>query len=137
MIKKILLIFTLIAFSSCSDNSLPDNCLRPVFVQINTDLNLPQFNNLVIGNAVELNGGAKGIIVFRKKTDEYAAFDRICPLNDCNTPMVYENRLLKCSCDGGTYSLDFGGAPQTDNFICPALEYRAIQRGSSLSITNF
>ncbi|MEE9408332.1 MAG: phosphoribosylaminoimidazole carboxylase [Polaribacter sp.] len=137
MLKKTLFLFTIITFLNCSDNSLPENCLRPVFVEMNKNLDLPEFNSLVIGNAVEITGGAKGILIFRKSTDEYAAYDRICPTNSCNTAMIYENRLLKCSCDGASYSVDFGGASQTEDFICPAIEYRAIKRGSLLSITNF
>ena len=51
--------------------------------------------------------------------------------------MTFENRLLKCSCDNSTYSVDFGGAPQTNGFECPAIEYRVLRNGSSIRITNF
>ena len=36
------------------------------------------------------------------------------------------------SCDKSKYSVDFGGgAPQTDGFQCPAIEYRVTKNGTN------
>ena len=35
------------------------------------------------------------------------------------------------------YSVDFGGAPQTDGFECPAIEYKVTKNGSTIRISNF
>jgi Rieske Fe-S protein len=72
-----------------------------------------------------------------KNGTEFVAFDKLCPANDCNQPMIFENRILKCPCDNSRYSVDFGGAPQTDGFQCPAIEYRVVKNGSTLQISSF
>ncbi|NVJ88288.1 MAG: phosphoribosylaminoimidazole carboxylase [Flavobacteriaceae bacterium] len=114
------------------------NCIQSLPLNINTDLNNPQLINAQIpGGHANLNGGNKGILLFNKNGTEFAAFDKLCPVNDCNEPMIFENRLLKCPCDNSTYSVDFGGAPQTDGYNCPAIEYQVIKNGSAIRITNF
>jgi hypothetical protein len=51
--------------------------------------------------------------------------------------MIFENRILKCTCDNSRYSVDFGGAPQTNGFECPAIEYRVVKNGTTLQISSF
>lgn len=49
----------------------------PTDVTIN--LNLPEYNALINpGGWVYVNGGSRGIIVYRLSTDEFTAFDRHC-----------------------------------------------------------
>jgi hypothetical protein len=141
MFKKILLFSCFIFFINCSDTTNLENCIRTGnSVGLVTDLNNPELINAQVpGGFAELSGGFQnsGILLFNKNGTDFVAFDKFCPQTDCNVPMVFENRLLKCTCDDSTYSVDFGGAPQTDGFECPAIEYRVTRNGSSIRISNF
>jgi nitrite reductase/ring-hydroxylating ferredoxin subunit len=107
-------------------------------LNLTTDLNNPQLINVLTpGGHVELNGGSKGVLLFNKNGSEFVAFDRMCPNNDCATAMQFENRLLICECDDSRYSVDFGGAPQNNNNVCPAIEYQVTRNGSAIRISNF
>jgi len=139
MIKKVVFFACALAFFSCEGNILPANCLREFPVNINTDLNNPQLNNAQTpGGFADLSGGSKGILLLNINGSKFVAFDKLCPQNDCNAPMTFENGLvLKCSCDASEYSVNFGGAPQTEGFECPAIEYKVSKNGSAIRISNF
>ncbi|PQJ68571.1 Rieske (2Fe-2S) protein [Polaribacter butkevichii] len=140
MLKKSLFFVSLFAFFSCGEDNLPDNCLRPASFSRVISSNNPDFNKALTPNGFAIfPGGIKGILLFNtgKSKNTYVAFDLICPTNDCNNQMVFENRLLKCTCDGSTYSVDIGGIPQTPGFICPALEYKVTEIGNSIRISNY
>lgn len=138
MLKKSILFAVFITLVNCSSNENLANCIQSFSLNVNTDLNNPQLINAQTpGGHADLGGGNKGILLFNKNGNDFVAFDKLCPAGDCNQPMVFENRLLKCSCDNSTYSVDFGGAPQTDGFQCPAIEYRVLRNGSAIRITNF
>lgn len=138
MFKKIIFLIAFCLFINCSDTTNLTNCIRSFNVSVATDLNNPGLINAQIpGGFAILSGGNKGILLFNKNGSDFAAFDLLCPRNDCNTPMVFENRLLRCTCDEGTYSVDFGGAPQKEGFECPAIEYRVTKNGSAIRISNF
>ena len=71
-------------------------------------------------------------------THNCVAFDKLCPQNNCTTPMTFERGIvLKCSCDESEYSVHFGGAPQTEGYECPAREYKVSKNGSAIRISNF
>ncbi|MDX6747556.1 phosphoribosylaminoimidazole carboxylase [Polaribacter sp. PL03] len=144
MIKKVFLFICTLSVLSCVDNDIPANCLRPFSVSISTDLNNPQLINVQTpGGSVELSGGAKGIILLNVNGSDFVAYDRVCPQGDCNSSMIYDrlNRpnILKCSCDGSEYGLGLGigGAPQTEGFLCSAIEYKVSKNGSAIRISNF
>jgi nitrite reductase/ring-hydroxylating ferredoxin subunit len=138
MYKKLLFLACLGFFINCSDTTNLANCIRSVNLSIFTDLNNPGLINAQIpGGFAELPGGIKGILLFNKNGTEFVAFDKLCPQNTCDSPMVFENRLLKCVCHESTYSVDFGGGPQTEGFECPAIEYQVTKNGSAIRIRNF
>jgi hypothetical protein len=139
MLKKMLFILCLVALFSCGEHNLPAKCLRQFPVSLTTDLNNPQLINAQTpGGFANLIGGSKGILLFNINGTEFVAFDKLCPQNDCDTPMTFERGLvLRCACDEGEYSVHFGGAPQTDGFECPAREYKASKIGSAIRISNF
>lgn len=138
MFKKIGFLVCFCLFISCSDSGNLGNCIRTFNVSVGTDLNNPGLINAQTpGGFAILPGGNKGILLFNKNGTDFVAFDLFCPQGNCDEPMVFENRLLKCTCDDSTYSVDFGGTPQTDGFLCPAIEYRVTRNGSSIRITNF
>ena len=138
MIKNTLFLLSFLCFLGCTSNPNLGNCIQTLPLNLITDLNNPQLINAQTpGGFAELSGGNKGVLLFNKNGTDFVAFDKLCPQNDCNAPMIFENRLLKCTCDFSTYSVDFGGAPQTEGFECPAIAYRVTKNGTTIGISNF
>lgn len=141
MYKKIIILFTVLLCINCTDTTELTNCIRPASLSINGDLNNPQLiNALVPGGFTELSGGFKGILLLNVNGTDFVAYDRICPANDCDLPMTFENGIvLKCQCDGSEYGVGkgIGGAPQTEGFNCSAIEYNVRKNGTSIRISNF
>ncbi|MGB1039730.1 MAG: Rieske (2Fe-2S) protein [Flavobacteriales bacterium] len=80
----------------------------PVDTYIN--ITLVQYNSLAApGGWAYVNGGLKGIIVYRRGTDEFIAFDRNCTHNEDNScgkaSVASDNITIECSCDGSTYNI--------------------------------
>ena len=138
--RKSLLFLLLFTFFSCEKNTTID--LLPDY-QVNTtiNLNLPQFNGLLIpSNFAYSSGGIQGIFIINNGVGNppYKAFERACPNNDCTVPMTFDGSFkLKCSCDQSEYSI-IDGAPQTAGNKQFAREYKVVMPNSStLIITNY
>ena len=73
-------IFTVcMSIFSCSKNDKGE-LIPTVPVNLTIYLSLPQYSSLnSIGNTVEITGGYKGIVVYRRSLDEFVAFDLACP----------------------------------------------------------
>ena len=99
MIKKTLLFFSIIAFINCTNNNDLSSCIQSLPLSISTDLNNPEaLNANVPGGFVELNGGSKGILLMNVNGDEFVAYDKLCPVGDCDAPMTFNGSfILKCS----------------------------------------
>ena len=66
------------AISSCRKEN--DSQIPNVPVNLTLYLSLPEYSALnSVGNSITINGGYKGIIVYRKSIDDFAAYDRACP----------------------------------------------------------
>ncbi|MFK8059870.1 MAG: phosphoribosylaminoimidazole carboxylase [Polaribacter sp.] len=141
MIKKTFFFIIVFSFLSCTTNENLGGCIQSLPLNITNDLNNPQLiNALVPGGFAELSGGSKGILLLNVNGRDFVAYDKLCPANDCNQPMKFERGIvLKCQCDNSEYGVGkgIGGAPQTDGFFCPAIEYRVIKNGTVIRITNF
>ena len=142
MIKKALLFFSFLILLSCTSNDNLNDCIQSLPLNYTSDLNNPQLlNALVPGGFVELNSaGSKGILLMNVNGTDFVAYDKICPARDCSSAMTFERGIvLKCQCDDSEYGVGkgIGGAPQTEGFICPAIEYRVITNGTAIRITNF
>jgi Rieske Fe-S protein len=143
MIKKVVFIVALLSFLGCVENNLPENCIRPTSFSTTKSLENPEFNQArTINGTAEILGGFKGILVINVGLEEFLAYDKICPNNDCNSPMVFNTTsipVLECLCDGSKYGISkgIGGASQTPGFECPAIEYNVVKFGSSIRISNF
>ncbi len=137
--KKVILLLVTILFFGCAGGTQVAPCLPNITLNVSTDLNNPSLINAQTpGGHAFLNGGSKGILLFNIDGTRFVAFDRLCPNNDCDAPMSFENGLtLKCSCDDSEYSVHFQGSPQTENNSCFAREYRVTKLGTSIRITNF
>lgn len=116
---KILNIFILLLFfifSGCKKN----NKQHPVpsySFDITINIDLPSYSQLVgVGGYAYVNGGSRGIIVYRRAIDDFVAFDRHSPKDPngtCAQPLVpdTDNFLqLNDTCSGATFSLYDGSA---------------------------
>ena len=138
--RKLLLLILLIPFLSCEKNDTND-ILPNVPVNVIIDLNLPQYIDLQTPSGWSYaSGGLKGILIQNTGigSQPFKAFDRACPNNDCNSPMIFDGSLkFKCPCDDSEYSI-IDGSPQTSGYSHFAREYRVnLINSSTLNITNF
>jgi hypothetical protein len=77
MLKKLFIgLVILSAFFACRKN---DELIPNVSVNEYIDLNLPSYSNLnAVNNWIYYPAGAKGLIIFRKSTTEFVAYERAC-----------------------------------------------------------
>lgn len=113
----ILLLAGLTVSSSCKKkNNL--NPVPSIPLDINININLPSYNGLTgVGGWAYVEGGSKGIVVYRRSIDEFVAFDRHSPANDgtCEQSLVTnEDNFLQLDdlCSGATFSL-YDGSPMS------------------------
>jgi len=76
MKKAKFLVLFLIIISSCGDSN---DYIRNVYVDVEIDLSLPEFSPLnTVGNSIFIEGGNKGMIIYRFSNYEYNIYDRNC-----------------------------------------------------------
>ena len=114
-LRFICIVLLLFAPFGCKKNS--NNPVPSFPFDITIDFNLPSYNALIgVGGWTYVNGGSKGIIVYRRSTDEFVAFDRHSPADpegSCNkslTPDSANFLQLNDSCSGAKFSL-YDGSP--------------------------
>lgn len=113
-VRFILFFVVAFAFSACKKKAVNPVPFVPFDQTIN--INLPSYNGLTgVGGWAYLNGGSKGIVIYRKSIDEFVAFDRHSPADggNCDTPLEpnADNFLqLDDLCSGAKFSL-YDGSP--------------------------
>jgi hypothetical protein len=102
-------------FFSCKKNN--SNPVPNVPFDLSIDISLPSYNSLNgVGGWCYVNGGSRGIIVYRKTIEEFVAFDRQSPEDPngtCPSPLfpdVNNFLQLKDTCNNATFSL-YDGSP--------------------------
>ena len=102
---KFLIIFLLSIFS-CGDSN---NYIRNVYVDVEIDLSLPEFSNLnTVGNSLFIEGGNKGIIIYRHSNYEYKIYDRNCsyePNLECSYIDSVNSIIAFCGCCSSAFYL--------------------------------
>ena len=141
--KFIFLILLLtIIFFNCKKSK--DNSVQGGYVNLRLSLNLPQYTQLnAIGGWVYIpqssDAGLKGLIVYRRTLDAYAAYDRACtydPNNNCQLQVESSGITTIDTCCGSKFEIYYGSvtqAPATQ----PMIQYKTAIDGSDLYITNF
>jgi len=134
-LKLLFFASTLFLLSSCikyNQSPVPN-----IPFDITIDLNLPSYYELNgTGGWAYVNGGSRGIIVFRRAIDEFVAYDRHSPADpegNCVLPLfpTSDNFLvLKDTCSGAQFSL-YDGSPITGSEFMMR-QYRVNYSGSNL-----
>lgn len=116
---KLRFIFILLIFFTASSSGCKKNRTNPVPsipFDITININLPTYNALTnVGGWAYVEGGSKGIVVYRASLTEFVAFDRHSPANDgtCPDPLVEnEDNFLQLDdlCNDAHFSM-IDGSP--------------------------
>lgn len=141
---KLSIIFSLVLIFLTSTSSCNKNRRHPVPsipFDITININLPSYSNLTgVGGYAYVQGGSKGIIVYRRSTYEFVAFDRHSPANDgtCEDPLVTnDDNFLQLDdlCTGATFSL-YDGSPLSGSDFGLRMYVTAFDGNSDLRIYN-
>lgn len=106
-------------------------------VDVTIDIQLPSYSNLQgVGGWTYLNGGSKGIIIYRRGIDDFVAFDRHSPADPdgtCQFPLFPEDQnflQLKDTCNNAVFSL-YDGSP-VSNCVYGLRQYATQFNGNNL-----
>lgn len=108
-----LLFFSLILFSNCSKDK--ESTVPSVPVNIRISLDNPAYSQLnSVGGSINLEGGNRGIIVYRRGQSEFSAIERTCSYQSTDTcayvSMDSTISTVGCKCCGSRFQL-LDGAP--------------------------
>jgi hypothetical protein len=130
-----LVISIILVSASCNKNGT--NPVPNIPFDITIDINLPSYSNLSgVGGWAYVNGGSRGIIVYRRAIDEFIAFDRHSPADPegtCFLPLFPDNEnflQLNDTCNNATFSL-YDGSPITNSQF-GLRQYRTVFNGTDL-----
>ena len=133
---KFLIIFVLSIFS-CGDSN---NYIRNVYVDVEIDLSLPEFSNLnTVGNSLFIEGGNKGIIIYRHSNYEYKIYDRNCsfePNLECSYIDSINSIIAFCGCCSSAFLLDQNGSAANSPAVLPLKQYNYSLNNTLLHIFN-
>ena len=120
---------------SCNKNN--NHPVPNIAFDFTIDINLPMYNGLMgVGGWCYVNGGSKGIIVYRRAIDEFVAFDRHSPADvngTCSWPLYPdEDNFLTLidTCNTASFSL-YDGSP-ISNSQYGLRQYQTVFNGNNL-----
>jgi nitrite reductase/ring-hydroxylating ferredoxin subunit len=141
MMRKILVYFIGLGMILGCEPELSDDAIpyQP-FDVININLNLPEYIGLKTdGGNTYIDGGVRGIILYRQNASNYMAYERNCsfqPNSACATVDVHVSTLyMLCSCCNSTFDLATG-FPTAGPAWRPLRRYETSLNGSELTITD-
>jgi nitrite reductase/ring-hydroxylating ferredoxin subunit len=109
-------------------------------VNVIIHLNDPAYVKLnAVGGWAYVDGGVRGIIVYRRATEEFAAFDRNCtymPSNECATVYVDKSGSTAVDTCCGSKFLIYDGTVQKGPATIGLKPYHTTLDGSVLYISN-
>ncbi|MBL4623978.1 MAG: hypothetical protein JKY42_02375 [Flavobacteriales bacterium] len=128
----------LILFLGCSKSS--DTGIPYVQVNIQLYTTDPVFFNLsAVGGWEYINGGSKGILVYRSGIDEFKAYDRHCPYQPgdaCSKISVDSSNIIAIDTCCGSQFVITDGQVTNGPAVEPLKEYQTSYDGTVLTITN-
>ncbi|MCD6112353.1 MAG: hypothetical protein J7J86_03690 [Bacteroidales bacterium] len=125
--------------NSCKDTQ--NKVVPYVYVNFYIEPNSLQYENInTIGNSIYVTGGNKGIIIYRKSTDEFMAFDRTCTYDPDEPESIIEimEQGTPIGIDSlcGSKFLLLDGMPFEGPATIPLLQYRTNFDGIRLHVYN-
>jgi hypothetical protein len=140
---KVRIILVLLVFffvGACRKNK--NNPVPNIATDITIDINLPSYIALTgVSGWAYVNGGSKGVIVFRRSNDDFIAFDRHSPADPggtCKRPLTPDPDnflILVDSCNNATFSL-YDGSPISNSDFGLRQFQTSWNGGSTLRIYN-
>jgi len=134
---RLFVIYCLLFLASCkpdlSDDAIPEAFFSDIILNLNVHNDLK-----TDGGTENIDGGVRGIIVYRKNSTTYLAYERNCsfhPNDACATVEVHSTKLyLTDTCCSSTFGLD-DGLPTGGPAWRPLRRYKTFLNGSDLTIT--
>ena len=137
MKKAKFLVLFLIIISSCGDSN---DYIRNGYVDVEIDLSLPEFSPLnTVGNSIFIEGGNKGIIIYRFSNYEYNIYDRNCsyePNLECSYIDSINSTIAMCGCCSSAFLLDQNGVAANSPAVLPLKQYNYSLNNTLLHIFN-
>lgn len=133
-----LLVLTMLCMLACKRDQPGGVPLTPVDIAIN--INNPSYVDLAVpGGWLYLTGGSRGIIVYRRSTDEFVAMDRHCPYRpeDVCRVVVDESEVIARDslCCGSAFLITDGSVVQGPAALS-LQRYNTSFNGTTLRIYN-
>jgi hypothetical protein len=127
-------------FNSCSPDLSDDPIPFVPFSAITINLTLPQYIALKSDRgSLTIEGGVRGIILYRENATTYRAFEKNCsyqPNNACGTVEIHASTLFMSDpCCNSTFEFETGN-PTAGPAWRPLRQYETLLTGSSLTITD-
>ena len=122
-----------------------DDYIQEVYVNINIDLNLPEYSDLqVSGNSIFIEGGVEGIIIYHGIGNHYEVYDRNCsyePSLSCSFIDSIDAGIVYCGCCSSAFLLSnenevFAKYWIHNGFITMSNEKMAKSHGNILKIND-
>ena len=96
----------LLILSTCNTK---EDYIQEVYVNINVDLNLPEFSDLQAqGSSIFIEGGVEGIIIYHGVGNDYKVYDRNCsyePSLSCSNIDSVDAGIAYCGCCSSAFLL--------------------------------
>ena len=134
--KKVICVVLFIV-SSLSCKKEEDNDIPNVMVDFTINLNLPEYFNLSApGGWIYVNGGVKGIVIYRLTLNDFYAIERNCSYQPSNGDRVSVDTanttfLIDAAC-GSKFNMVNGGSLVNGPATHPLKRYNATYDGSNL-----
>lgn len=110
-----------ILFVGCNSNT--GHPVPLVSTDITIDFSLPSYNALNgVGGYTYVNGGSKGIVVYRRSQEEFIAWDRHSPADPTGvceqplTPQADNFLILEDTCNAASFSMYDGSPVENSDF---------------------
>ena len=117
-----------------------DDYIQEVYVNINIDLNLPEYSDLqVSGNSIFIEGGVEGIIIYHGVGNDYKVYDRNCsyePSLSCSQIDSVDAGIAYCGCCTSAFLLSNEASVLNSPALLPLKKYYWTLTGSQMHISN-
>ena len=132
------ILIILLIFSTCNTK---DDYIQEVYVNINVDLNLPEYSDLqASGSSIFIEGGVEGIIIYHGVGSDYKAYDRNCsyePSLSCSKIDSVVAGIAYCGCCSSAFLLSNNASALNSPALLPLKAYNwSLSNNSILRIFN-